>query len=150
MLAKLHAEAALRLNGTREDNEAAGFLVEPLHDAQPRPRIVFFPGQFHADLPHDKIVKGQHEQPAFLEPILLRGMAHGADPRRLLDDDKLLINVANRNLIDVHLRRLLGTREHFDGIAILESSCVIEPDFTVELDAPSINELADLGPALAG
>ena len=62
MLAKLHAQAALRIDGAGEDDEAAGFLVEPLDDAQAWARIMFLLRQLHADLPHDEIIEGEDEQ----------------------------------------------------------------------------------------
>ena len=148
VLAKLHAEPAFRFDGAREDDQAARLLVEPLYDAQARAWLMFLLGQRHADLPHDEIVERRREQSAVLEPIALLRMAHGADTGRFFDDDQMRIDVANGNLID-DFRRPLGACEDFEDVACLEPTCFVEPDFAVDLDAMSVDELANLRPALS-
>ena len=85
------------------------------------------------------------------EPILLGRMgARGADASRLFDDNEVLIDVANRDLIDEGRRRFVGAVENLDRIAFVQATGVIEPDFAVEFDAARGDELADLRPGLAG
>ena len=149
MPAKLHAEPPFRIDGACEDDKPAGLLVEPLHDTQVGPRIVLLACQLHADLPHDEIVEREDEQAAFFEPVLFSRMAYRADAGGLLDDDDMLIDIANRNLIDMNRRPLLGTVEYVHGVPRFQPPSVIEPNFAIDPDPASFDELAHLGPALA-
>jgi len=75
-------------------------------------------------------------------------MANRRNPRGLLDDDEMRIDVAENKLVEMR-RHLLGDGEHLDLVAGLQAADIVEPDLAVEFDASAGDQLADLRPALA-
>ncbi len=66
-------------------------------------------------------------------PVALRRMAHGGDAGRLLDDDEMLIEMAdNKGLIGARFRR--RSRQQFDGFAFFEAARGIETQLAVDAD----------------
>ncbi len=100
MLAKLQAQAAFGVHGAAEDDQAAGFLVEPLHDAEARFAALPFFGEASAGLPEDEVVERGDQEPAFLLPLAFGGVANGRDAGGLFDDDDVIVDVANDDAVD--------------------------------------------------
>ena len=72
-------------------------------------------------------------------------MAHRVEAGRLLDDDDVLIEVAE---VQVLLRTRWGERsgEQLEALALLEPASGVEAEVAADTDAPCLDDTADLGP----
>ena len=76
-------------------------------------------------------------------------MANGGHPRRLLDNDDVVVDVANNDLFGpALLRRRVG--QQLDGVALLEPAGGVLTEVAEHADAAGGDEGANLVPRLTG
>jgi hypothetical protein len=73
-------------------------------------------------------------------------MPRRAHAGRLLDDDKMLIDMSDHEFGGQSRRQSLRLRQDFDDIAFLEPPCGIEAKLVVEPRVSRGDELTDLRP----
>src|SRR5262245_33772324 len=143
---KLPAESALGFDGARENNQAARFLVEPLHDAQPRQRTASPSALPLSDQLRHDVLERRAKGLAACWPVTLDRVSHGGKSCWLLHDHKVLIEVAEDNCFI--LPRACGPRKHFHGLVLLQSPGRVEAEFAVEPNATRFDKAANLRPGL--
>ncbi len=145
---ELFAQAALGSHRAREDDESARFLVKSMDDPQTRQRpFANAPFAPRNELCHE-IIQGRRERSAAFVPVALRWMADGGNAGRLLDHDKMLVEMADDD--GFFMARLrCGTGEQFDGLAFLEPPRRIETQFAVNASTARGDEPPHLIPGLS-
>src|SRR5262245_21028479 len=130
---------------SREYDQTTGLLVEPLDDAQAGQDPPAWSAFEFGNHLGNNVFHCRRQSLTLRRPLPFGGMAHGRYSRWLLDDDQMLVEVA-----DVDGFLLLGSwcwpRKQFHRVPFTQPPGRVEHQVAADANAPGFNKTACLPP----
>ena len=146
VFAELHSEYALRQHRACEHEQTASFLVQTMHDPQRWQRFQR-PIQSLCDRGMCEVVQRRVEFAASLGPFEFGRMANATDPRWLLDDDHVIVEMTNHQRIGNRVPRRTGRPyQQFDNLAFANAPCGIGTHRIADFHAAIFDERLHIAP----